>query len=185
MSKTAALKRILPYLVSVVLIAGAAYVVNLAIIAPNHQPFAAAEPAPQSHQPSPDRQLIIPSIGVNAAIISGTINSLHGNQVLQRQGSPSDGNFVLAGHSFVFGYAPRLVKQSSVLYNLGDIKAGAEVVVYWDHHPHQYRISRVYQVSRYQTSIEQPSQETKLTIYTCTMAGSDGPRIVAEASPQS
>ncbi len=62
---------------------------------------------------------------------------------------------------------------------------GDDITVYWDKKDYRYKITEVKTVKPNETSIEAPSKEPKLTIYTCTLGGSADGRVVVIAKPAS
>lgn len=132
--------------------------------------------------------LFIPSVGVSAEIAEGDIRILDQGKVWHRnayEGDPrSGGNTILTGHSFVWGYTPKRVKDQSIFYNLGEAKVGDEVTVRWNGKNYNYKVSQVKTVKPNEISIEQSTKDTQLTIYTCTLGGSADGRVVVIARPE-
>jgi sortase A len=145
----------------------------------------------QTQQPidSNKNELIIPSAGIEAEISEGNITVLDKGLVwhrLPKEGNPTiGGNMILTGHSFVWGYTPKQVKEKSIFYNLSDAKKGDLLQVRWDGKIYKYKVLEIKQVKPNATEIEKPSKEPKLTIYTCTLGGSADGRVVVIAIPSS
>lgn len=133
--------------------------------------------------------LVIPSAGIEAEISEGNVNVLDKGLVwhrLPKEGSPeAGGNTILTGHSFVWGYTPKQVKEQSIFYNLSDVKKGDAIQVRWNGKIYNYVASEIKQVKPNETDIEKPSKDPKLTIYTCTLGGSADGRVVVIAKPSS
>lgn len=55
--------------------------------------------------------------------------------------------------------------------------------MYWNSKPHTYKVSRTHEVKPNQVEIEDPTEDDKLTLYTCTLGGSYDGRLVIEALP--
>ncbi len=131
--------------------------------------------------------LLIPSAGVETEISEGNINVLDKGLVwhrLPKEGNPEiGGNTILTGHSFVWGYTPKQIKEKSIFYNLRDVKKGDTVQVRWNGKVYNYKVTETKQVKPNEIEIEKPSNEPKLTIYTCTLAGSADGRVVVIARP--
>lgn len=133
--------------------------------------------------------LVIPSAGIEAEISEGNVNVLDKGLVwhrLPKEGNPEKGgNTILTGHSFVWGYTPKQVKEQSIFYNLSDVKKGDAIQVRWNGKIYNYVASEIKQVKPNETDIEKPSKDPKLTIYTCTLGGSADGRVVVIAKPSS
>ncbi len=172
-------------IVSVLAILTGLYLLAITWLIPGRAPLddSAANPAN-----APERQLIIPRIGVNAAIVPFDIKQLDKGLIGQRTQSLGDprlgGNFVLTGHRFVFNFNPVKVRKQSVLYDLDKLKTGDRLTVYWDYKRYDYEVSRLYEVKPNQVEIEEPSEEAKLTLYTCTLGGAYDGRVVVVAKPK-
>jgi LPXTG-site transpeptidase (sortase) family protein len=140
-------------------------------------------------QKSDKNLLTIKSAGVATEISEGDVNVLDKGLVwhrLPKEGNPEvGGNMILTGHSFVWGYTPKQVKENSIFYNLGDAKVGDPIEVRWNGKSYNYKVSETKQVKPNQIEIEKPSKDPKLTIYTCTLAGSADGRVVVIAVPSS
>lgn len=179
------LRRIIAVLAILMILSGA-YLLYLVVVAPKIIPTNIKSVQVDTENP-PDKQLVIPKIGVNAAIVADDLTQLDDGKIVQRTNSEGDpekgGNFVLSGHRFMMDYTPQRVQQKSVLYNLDKLVDGDEIIVYWNHEPVTYKVTRTHEVKPNQIEIEDPSEEDKLTLYTCTLGGSYDGRLVIEASP--
>lgn len=137
--------------------------------------------------PLPAAQLVIGGLGVQRDIVTGSLKQLDKGLVVQRTQSGGDpergGNFVLVGHRYVFDLLPGRVSEASVFYDLPKLKNGDVITVYWQHKAYRYAVNRLYQVKPGQVSVEAPSKEAKLTLYTCTLQGQADGRVVVEARP--
>lgn len=158
------------------------------ILVPKIQKKSAESIRNSQEQESNKNELFIQSAGISAEIAEGDISVLDRGLIwhrLAKQGNPEiGGNMVLTGHSFVWGYTPEQIKEKSILYNLGDAKKGDEVQVRWNGKIYDYEVSEIKEVKPNQIEIELPSEEPKLTIYTCTTGGSVDGRIVIIAIPK-
>lgn len=65
------------------------------------------------------------------------------------------------------------------------LKEGDEIHVDYNKKRYTYTITRKYQVDRYAISIEDPSMEAKMTLYSCDLRGEQAGREVIEARPVS
>jgi sortase A len=171
-----------------VLLGSGLYLTYLLILAP-HRPILPPDGRLAPGAPLPDRQLVIPRLGVQVNIVADQLAQLDRGLVVQRTGaggSPAKGgNFVLVGHRYVFSFVPARISLVSVFYDLDKLKTGDAITVYWHHQRYRYTVSRTYQVKPGQLSVEAPSRSAKLTLYTCTLQGQADGRIVVEAQPSS
>lgn len=178
--------------VAIVLLVGGIYVAYLTFIAPNHEinnTTASQAQYVKSYAPkvSDQNMLIIPKISVHAPINPGGVATLDNGAIWHRQpenGDPTNGgNFVLAGHRYQFAITPDHTIKNSVLYDLDKMKVGDKILVDWHKKRYTYKISKLYDVKPNDVEIEQRSDYPKMTLYTCTLAGSTDGRIVVEAIP--
>lgn len=98
------------------------------------------------------------------------------------RGNPKDGgNFILSAHRFNIGLTPVETKVRSPFYKLGDLKTGDDIRVFYDHTWYDYQVTRLYSVKPDAVGIEAPSDDARLTLYSCSLAGSADGRYVVEA----
>ncbi|MDO8335975.1 MAG: sortase [Candidatus Saccharibacteria bacterium] len=177
-------------IVAIIFLVGGIYVAYLSLLAPQHEIHSSSASQAQyvrEHAPkvSSEDTLIIPKISVNALINPGGIATLDNGAIWHRQpqnGNPVDGgNFVLAGHRYQFAITPDHTIKSSVLYDLDKMKLGDKILVDWHKKRYTYKVTKIYSVKPNAVEIEQRSNEPKMTLYTCTLAGSTDGRIVIEA----
>src|SRR3990167_453212 len=173
--------------VAIALLVSGIYVAYLTFLAPKHKintTSASQARYIKSHAPKVSSQdmLIIPKISVHAPINPDGVATLENGAIWHRQpknGSPTDGgNFVLAGHRYQFAITPDRTIKNSVLYDLDKMKIGDRILVDWQKKRHIYKISKLYDVKPNDVEIEQRSVYPKMTLYTCTLAGSTDGRIV-------
>lgn len=134
-----------------------------------------------------DHQIIIPEIGVNVGIASGDQSVLKTgawHRFPERGDPEKGGNFIVSGHRFIMGWSPQRTKEQSYFYNLDKLDVDDTVLIDWNKTRHTYKITKKYTVKPNQIEIESPSTEAKLTLYTCTLNGSNDGRIVFEAVKQ-
>lgn len=130
--------------------------------------------------------IIVPRLGINTTIRGNGVDDLTSGawHRLPDQGNPAiGGNMVISAHSFVFGVTPLDTHRQSYFFNLFRVSVGDEVYVDWRGQRYKYLVTKTHQVAPDATQIEAPSREPKLTIYTCTAAGSSDGRVVVEARP--
>lgn len=133
---------------------------------------------------APSNQLIISQLGLVLPIHEGDKSVLEKGiwHRFPERGNPHNGgNFILAGHRFVMGATPGETIHRSPLYHVDQLKTGDDIYVDWTGKRYKYKITRIYSVKPNAVSIEAPSAEPKLTLYTCTSGGAADGRVVIEA----
>lgn len=177
-------------IVAVIFLVGGIYVAYLSLFAAGHEINSNATSQAKyvnEHAPKVNDQdtLIIPKISVHAPINPGGKATLDNGAIWHRQpqnGNPVDGgNFVLAGHRYQFAITPDHTIKNSVLYDLDKMKLGDKILVDWHKKRYTYKVTKIYSVKPNAIEIEKRSDEPKMTLYTCTLAGSTDGRIVIEA----
>jgi sortase A len=126
--------------------------------------------------------LYIPSIGVGESIIEAqNIGQVHERVWRRPQASnPKDGgNTVLVAHR----YATIGGNRASTFYHLPKLVAGDMIYVVWDGVLYTYNVEMTETVEPTQVSIEAPTDDTRLTLYTCTPLWTASHRFVVHAIP--
>lgn len=95
------------------------------------------------------------------------------------------GNFILSAHRFKLGLTPNQTKERSPFYHLDEVQVDDTIDVFFDGQWYSYKVTKTYSVSPEAVEIENPSEEAKLTLYTCSLKGSADGRVVIEAVPYS
>ncbi|HWT55701.1 MAG TPA: class E sortase [Candidatus Microsaccharimonas sp.] len=125
---------------------------------------ATASTTPVNHSNS----VIIPSMLLDQPINEGPVSQTYA--ILNKgiwhwpdSSTPDKGsNTVLLGHRFTY------TQPKGVLYYLDKVKMNDEIGVWWNNHLYTYRVSAINEVDPSQTSIEGPTSDARLTIFTCT-----------------
>lgn len=116
-------------------------------------------------EPPADNRIVIPKTYVNAKVVEGaTINAINNGNVWHRPNTKSpgeNGNIVLAGHRY-YG------KGDTAFYHLDHLAKGDKLALYWHGKEYIYEVVENKIVPPEDTSIEKPSNEERLTLYTCT-----------------
>lgn len=100
------------------------------------------------------------------------------------RGDPEKGgNFILSAHRFQLALTPWSTKNSSPFYHLDDVKEGDIIKVHYKGKWYSYETTKVYSVAPDAVKIEAPSEEAKLTLYSCSLRGEADGRVVVEAKP--
>jgi LPXTG-site transpeptidase (sortase) family protein len=126
-----------------------------------------------------DNELVIPSIGLQQATHEGANKwTLHfGVWHLPGTGNPATGgNTVLAGHRFTY-------HDPAVFYHLDKVKTGDPIIMYWNHKKYTYKVTTILTVPPTEVSVQAPTKEPLLTIYTCTPLWTSKYRLVLQAKP--
>lgn len=127
--------------------------------------------------------LIIPRMMLNTSILEGPeSNSFN----LLKQGvwhlpfsvdPGEEGNTVLAAHRFSYT-GPR-----GLFYYLDKLRVGDEIGVQWGDKLLRYRVESSRTVLPTEVSVQQPTNDTRLTLYTCTPLFNPVNRLVVVAKP--
>lgn len=86
------------------------------------------------------------------------------------------GNTVLVGHRFTY------TKPKGVFYFLDKVHAGDNIGMIWNGHTYLYQVTSTEVVPPTQTSILNATEDSELTIYTCTPLWSPKNRLVVHAT---
>ncbi len=127
--------------------------------------------------------LIIPRMMLNTPILEGPVSdsfNLLKNGVwhLPFSAAPGEsGNTVLAAHRFSYT-GPR-----GLFYYLDKLQVGDEIGVQWGDKLHRYRVESSRTVPPTEVSVQQPTNDTRLTLYTCTPLFNPVNRLVVVAKP--
>ena len=180
-------KKWLPWGIAGILFVAGAYLLLLTL-APLLPQFKAEKISIQSSDISPiqENRLYIPAIDVDVAIAEGGAEALEKGAWHRKpqNGDPvKGGNFVLSAHRFQIGFTPGRTQELSPFYHIDKLQPGDELIVDWDGKRYTYEVARKYAVDRYAVEIEAPSDEAKITLYSCDLAGEQAGREVIEAKP--
>lgn len=153
---------------------------------PVQSTFSRPDVSPPSSNPSHSEEridrpdtLIIPRLGMNEPIHGGDISSLRkGVWRIPASSTPDKGsNTVLVGHRFTYS-------GQAVFYHLDKVKVGDELTLIWDKKVYTYAVSEISVVPPSQVSVEAPTKEAQLTLYTCTPLWNAKDRLVIQAQPK-
>lgn len=172
--------------ISTVLIASGVYVLFLAA-SPGLQEVLPHKTwtKPVVHAPgvvlSEDR-LYIPKLQVNVTYKAGDKSVLNDNAWWRHddRGNPEQGgNFILAAHRFEMGLTPGEVHRKSPFYRLDALTIGDKIYVDYKGTRYMYEVYNRYKVKPNDSSIEAPTNDAHMTLYSCTYRGSaDGREVV-------
>ena len=149
---------------------------------PSPQPRPSATPKPSGAKTA--NRLVISSIGVDMPITEGLDGKTALRQGIWRMPLPGDptpdhagDNVVFAGHRWYRQTGP------NTLYRLNLIKTGDSMVVYWKGSEYTYTVAEVKIVDPKQLEILEDTDESQITIFTCTPLYSSKYRLVVIAKP--
>jgi sortase A len=184
--KGAVMKRVVALFATVFLFGGA-YVLSL-VGAPAVAPLIVMKPINVNALPAPTStqdRIIIPKIGVNIAYAPGQSSLDKGAQWrYPERGNPEmGGNFIIAAHRFSIQPTPFGTIEKSPFYNVDKLTASDKIVIDYKGTRYGYEISSIKSVQNDTVEIEAPSEDAKLTLYSCELDGSSGGRVVLVAKP--
>lgn len=146
---------------------------------PDYSVNLSAEP---NDDPSPapaENRIVIPSIALNSEVFSGNTAATltKGPWFRPNTSAPSSrSNTVISGHRFAYGSDGKWI-----FYHLDKVKIGDRIGIYWDQIEYIYEVDKIEIVPATATYIEAPSNESKLTLYTCTPLWTAKDRLVVTA----
>lgn len=150
-------------------------------------PDATAQKLVKDKPGSDGNRLYIPQINVDVAIVQGDSELALERGAWHRNphnGDPvNGGNFVLSAHRFLLGVTPSETRAKSPFYHIDKLKLDDELYVDYGGKRYVYKVNKKYQVPADATQIEAPSEEDKLTLYSCNLRGPEAGREVIEAKP--
>jgi LPXTG-site transpeptidase (sortase) family protein len=127
-----------------------------------------------------ENRIVIPSLSLNEPIIeSNTINSIANGGTWRRPATSTPekgGNTVIVGHRY-FG------SKAATFYHLDKLSVGEIIALYWNGSERLYRVESIQTVDATALFIEAPSEQEKLTLYTCTPLWTATNRLVVTALP--
>lgn len=141
------------------------------------------EPVPTERIELTEQRVYIPRLNLNL-VYDTKERALHSglwHRYPERGDPVSGGNFILAGHRFRLGFLPGETVRRSPLYHLSKIEIGDYIYADFNGKRYRYEVVKKYSVKPTQTEIEAPSDEAKMTLYSCTFKGEADGRDVLEA----
>lgn len=122
--------------------------------------------------------VVIPRLRMREEIFEGPDISTANKGVWRRPNSsipPKDSNTVLVGHRFMYN------NPNGVFYHLDKVKVGDELAMFWEQKRYVYKVETIKTVPASASTIEAPSKDATLTLYTCTPLWSAKDRLVVIA----
>lgn len=136
-----------------------------------------------------ENRVYIPQINIDVPIvdINGNENAALEKGAIHREptsGNPKDGgNYVIAAHRFNLGLTPNATRAKSPFYHIDKLKSGDQLYVDYNGVRYVYEIYEKRTVGETAVEIEQRTQESRLTLYSCELAGPKAGREVVFAKP--
>ena len=133
-------------------------------------------------QATSENQLYIPSIGALAPIIEGTDKNTVDKGLWHRPATATPdavGNMVVVGHRFSYNHG---VVQP--FYHLDKLKVGEKIYLQWNGKTFVYTVKSAKVVKATEVSVEAPTVNAQLTLYTCTPIWNPVERLVITALPE-
>lgn len=127
-----------------------------------------------------DNRLQIAGIGVDGTIFEGNSVEMLNKGIWRRPKSSTPdkgGNTVLVAHRFLYRSGP------NTFYLLDKVKIGDEVSIWWNKARYTYQVTETKTVDPDALEIEHPTEDTRLTLYTCAPLFSASKRLVVIAKP--
>lgn len=170
--------------VAALLFTSGVYLLWLILAQPVYMPSAPKdwnEPVPQTARIN-DNRLYIPKLKLNLPYKSGDESVLDGSawhRYPERGDPEKGGNFILAGHRLELGPTPGETSRRSPFYHIDNLIVGDEIYVDFNGIRYKYEVAERLRVQPSQVEIEAPSQQSKMTLYTCTLRGTaDGREVI-------
>lgn len=135
---------------------------------------------PASPARSVQNRLIIPSMLLDEPIFEGKTARTLRQGLWHRpltSAPNAGGNTVIVGHRFTYS------NPHGTLYHLDKVKVGDHVGLVYSGQAYRYKVQTVRVVHADDASVEAPSTEPRLTIYTCTPLWWPKDRLVVVATP--
>jgi sortase A len=136
-----------------------------------------------------ENRIYVPKINLDVAIvpINGHEKSALEKGAIHRtptSGDPqSGGNYVVAAHRFNLGLTPTQTRAKSPFYHIDKVNVGDDIYVDYEGQRYAYKVEERKSVSPTAIEIEAPTDDNRLTLYSCELAGSRAGREVVIASP--
>lgn len=135
----------------------------------------------ETEQQISENRLYIPKIDVNVPYASGGVEALENGAWWRhpQNGDPvKGGNFILSAHRFIMGLTPQQTQRKSPFYNINKLTVNDEFIVDYEGKRYTYVIKEIFAVKPDAIEIEAPTEDDRLTLYSCTLGGANDGREV-------
>lgn len=130
--------------------------------------------------PPKENRLVIPSIQLDEPVVeSNSIAAIKDGGTWRR---PKTSNPVLGGNTVIVGHR-FYGSNTSTFYHLDKVLVGQKLALYWDGVEHIYEVTETKVVEAEAVEIERNTDESQLTLYTCTPIWTAKQRLVVIAKP--
>jgi sortase A len=132
----------------------------------------------QLSDPPKDNRLVVPSIALDEPVVEGGDLSVIGSGGTWRRPNTSSpdrgGNTVIVGHRFSYS-------DPATFYHLDKISVGERLAIWWEEKEYVYEVFETTVVPASAVSIEGASDQSIVTLYTCTPIWTATNRLVVKA----
>ncbi len=125
-----------------------------------------------------ENRIVIPKILVDSEIFEGEDKATLDKGMWRRPNTSTPdkgGNTVIVAHRFLYTNGP------NTFYHLDKMQTGDLISVYWEQKEYVYKVEDVFEVLPNKVEIEASSNESMLTLYTCTPIFTAEKRLVVRA----
>ena len=124
-------------------------------------------------------RLFIPKLGLSELVYDGSVEPLSKGVTHRPRTSTPDraSNTVLVGHRFAY-------TERGVFYHLDKLAVGDELTLHWLTQRYDYIVKEIKVVPPTEISVEAPTDDPRLTLYTCTPLWTSKERLVIIAEPK-
>jgi len=129
-----------------------------------------------------ENRLVVPAMHLDDQIFEGKDMSAlkYGPWRLPYTSTPDKGgNTVIVGHRYTY------TNPRGTFYSLDQVHIGDQLAVFWQHKKYVYRVNTVTTVKPDTVSVEAPTADNRLTLYTCTPLWLPKDRLVVTAIQES
>lgn len=133
----------------------------------------------------PKNRIIIPKISADYRIFTGedwALNLGVWHRFPDRGDPERGGNFILSAHRFKLDWTPQKTRALSPFYHIDKLTVGDEIIIDFKGKRYTYKVTKIHQVAPTQVEIEAPTDEARMTLYSCTLKGAADGRLVVEAT---
>lgn len=171
--------------VAIALTIGGLYALLLSV-APAAAPLFVLKPINVSSLAAPnqrDDRIVIPKIGINIMYKTGAAALDQGAEWRSpTSGNPQEGgNFVIAAHRFSIQPTPMGTIEKSPFYSINKLANGDKILIDYKGKRYGYEITKMFTVQPTQIEIEARTNDPILTLYSCSLSGSESDRLVVQA----
>lgn len=132
---------------------------------------------------SDSNHIFIPALNTTLIYQTGDKNVLNngGWHRFPERGGPGQGNFIVAAHRFQTGSSRAGTIKKSPLYHMDKLSSGDKLVVWSSGQQFVYEVIDNFSVEPDDLTIETPSREPIMTLYSCLFSGAADGRYVIRA----